>query len=97
MRTLYRAEAPDGIDRHSAERVPIAPKATRTVNEPSSTMGDVDPIAVLASTEPVETTSALGASFGAASSQVPSSVNIRWQKPQPAFQKRTAAAGCGAR
>src|SRR6266702_2794612 len=47
------------------------------------------PIALFASAVPVETTRSLGAPGGGLASHVLRSSSIRWQKPQPGFQKRT--------
>src|SRR5690606_13916529 len=70
-----------------AEGVPVAPNL-RPVAKPSSiTVVEVSPIALLASTVPVDTRMTSGAPAGLSFSQALRSSVIFLQKPQPGFQK----------
>src|SRR5215207_4562602 len=73
----------------TADGVPLAPKARPTANCWSKSTGEARPISLFASSEPVETTSNLGASSAEFSSHSFSSGSICWQKSHPGFQKST--------
>src|SRR5918993_2870866 len=90
--TSLEATLPSAPTR-TAEGVPLAPNARPTSKPESITTGDDNPCSRFRSTSPEETTSRLGAFSGRSDSQALRLGSIRWQKPQPGFQKRTAV-GC---
>ena len=67
--------------------VPCAPYARAVADAASMTTVDRSAIARLSATDPVETTSSLGASGGGPASHFCRSGNSRWQQPQPGFQQ----------